>query len=83
MNDKSERITLDTQDLAILRHLQADGLATLDRLAEATAMSAASVWRRVRSLEDAGIISARVALVDPMRAGLALCAFADVSLKDH
>lgn len=83
MMANSEKITLDTQDLSILRHLQADGLATLDRLAEATAMSAASVWRRVRALEDAGVIAARVALVDPARAGLALCAFADVSLKDH
>lgn len=83
MISKSEKFSLDSQDLAILRHLQVDGLATLDRLAEATAMSAASVWRRVRSLEDAGVIAARVALVDPMRAGLGLCAFADVSLKDH
>lgn len=83
MADKIEKFTLNTQDIAILRHLQADGLATLDKLAEATAMSAASVWRRVRAMEEAGVIARRVALVDPVRAGLALCAFADVSLKDH
>ena len=56
MNSKSEKITLDALDLAILRHLQADGLATLDALAEATAMSSASVWRRVWSMEETGII---------------------------
>ncbi len=83
MSHISEKITLDASDLAILRHLQKDGLATLDALAEATAMSSASVWRRIRSMEETGVIAARVALVDPGRAGLALCAFADVSLKDH
>ncbi len=83
MSDKSEKITLDAQDIALLRHLQRDGLVTLDALAEATAMSSASVWRRIRSLEETGVIARRVALVDPARAGLALCAFADVSLKDH
>ena len=83
MNSKSEKITLDALDLAILRHLQTDGLATLDALAEATAMSSASVWWRIRSMEETGVIPRRVALVDPMRVGLALCAFADVSLQDH
>jgi len=83
MIDKSGKISLDAQDIAVLRHLQKDGLATLDALASATAMSSASVWRRIRSLEDAGVIAGRVALVDPARAGLALCVFADVSLKDH
>lgn len=83
MNAKSEKFLLDEHDLAILRHLQHDGLATLEALADVTAMSSASVWRRVRSLEETGVIAARVALVDPTRAGRALCAFADVSLKDH
>ena len=83
MSANSGKFSLDSQDVAILRHLQKDGLATLDALAEATAMSPASVWRRVRSMEETGLIARRVALVDPVRAGLALCAFADVSLKDH
>ncbi len=83
MKPDNEKIILDSHDLAILRHLQTDGLATLEALSEATALSSASVWRRVRSLEETGVIARRVALVDPARAGLALCAFADVSLKDH
>ena len=83
MKQKTEKISLNPQDLAILRHLQTDGLATLEALAEATAMSSASVWRRIRSMEETGVIARRVALIDPGRAGLALCAFADVSLKDH
>ena len=78
-----EEIPLDAQDLAILRALQTDGAATLDALAEAAAMSPASAWRRVRSLEETGVIARRVALIDPQRAGRGLCAFADVSLKDH
>lgn len=78
-----EEIPLSRADRAILRLLQADGAATLDRLAEAAALSSASAWRRLKALEEAGAIRARVALADPARLGRALCVFADVTLRDH
>ncbi|MEM7547726.1 MAG: Lrp/AsnC family transcriptional regulator [Pseudomonadota bacterium] len=78
-----EKFLLDARDLAILALLQRDATATLEALAEVAALSPASAWRRVKALEDAGVIAARVALVDPRKVGRGLCAFADVSLHDH
>lgn len=83
MADNGEKITLTAQDRAILRLIQRDATATLEAIAEAAGLSSASAWRRVKALEAAGVIAARAALLDPARAGWGLCAFADVSLKDH
>lgn len=83
MERKTEEIILDAADAAILRRLQSDATATLDALAAAAALSPASAWRRVKSLEETGVIAARVALLNPARAGRGLCVFADVSLHDH
>lgn len=79
----SEEISLDEADRAILRRLQRDAGATLEDLAAAAHLSSASAWRRVRSLEETGVIAARVALVDPARVGRGLCVFADVTLHQH
>lgn len=79
----SEEIPLSEADRAILRRLQRDAGATLEALAEVANLSAASAWRRVRALEEAGAIRARVALLDPAALGRSLCVFADVSLRDH
>lgn len=81
--NESEQIPLDDGDAAILRILQRDAGATLESLAEGANLSAASVWRRVKAMEEVGLIAARVALLDPAKAGRGLCVFADVSLKDH
>lgn len=79
----SEEISLDSADRAILALLQRDAGATLEALAAAANLSSASAWRRVKSLEGAGLIAARVALVDAAKAGRGLCVFADVSLHEH
>jgi Lrp/AsnC family transcriptional regulator len=83
MDRITEKIFLDSQDTAILRCLQRDATATLDQLAEAAALSPASAWRRVKALEDAGVIAARVTLLTPEKVGRGMCVFADVSLHDH
>ncbi|QIE57068.1 Lrp/AsnC family transcriptional regulator [Pikeienuella piscinae] len=79
----SEEISLDIADRAILDLLQRDSGATLDRLSEVAHVSSASAWRRVKALEAAGVITARVALVNPAKVERRLCVFADVSLHDH
>lgn len=81
--DKTEKLSLDKTDWAILRVLQRDAAATLDSVAAAAALSTASAWRRIKALEAAGVIAGRATLLDPARAGFTLCAFADVTLKDH
>lgn len=78
-----EKTPLDSRDAAILRLLQTDAGATLEALAESAALSPASAWRRVKALEEAGVIAARVTLLDPAEVGRGMCVFADVSLHDH
>ena len=70
-------------DRAVLRLIQADANATLDDIAASAGLSTASAWRRIKALEKAGVIDKRVTLLSPDAAGWQLCAFADVSLKDH
>ena len=75
--------TLDAIDLRVLRALQANGRATYDELAGAVALSPSATLRRVKRLEEAGVISAYVALVRPERVGLTLTAYLNVRLEKH
>jgi Lrp/AsnC family leucine-responsive transcriptional regulator len=61
---------LDAIDLHILRELQENGGLRNDLLADRVALSPAPTLRRVRALEDSGVISRYVALVDPQSVGL-------------
>jgi Lrp/AsnC family leucine-responsive transcriptional regulator len=74
---------LDKLDRLILRSLQTDGRATYDQLAEQVNLSASAVLRRVRRLEEAGVIDRYVALVRPERVGLGLTAYLNVRLEKH
>lgn len=74
-------IQLDAVDRRILKALQVDGRMTYDALAAQVQLSASAVLRRVRRLEEAGAISAYVALVEPERIGLGLTAYINVRLE--
>ena len=74
---------LDKLDRHILRSLQADGRATYDQIAEGVGLSASAVLRRVRRLEDSGVIARYVALVRPEAVGLGLTAHVTVRLEKH
>ena len=65
-------IELDAIDRRILRALQQDGRVTFDTLAGEAGLSSSAVLRRVRRLEEAGVIDRYVALVPPERVGLGL-----------
>ncbi len=83
MKEESSRIPLDAKDLAILEALQSDGRLSNQDLANRVALSPSPCWRRVRRLEESGIITGYVALVDPEAAGLPVLAYAHVSLENH
>jgi Lrp/AsnC family leucine-responsive transcriptional regulator len=72
---------LDAIDLRLLRLLQADGRATYDDIAQQVGLSASATLRRVRRLEDAGVIERYVALLRPERLGLTLTAYLSVRLE--
>ena len=74
---------VEDQDARILAHLQKDGRATNQQLADAVGMSTSACWRRVRALEEAGIISGYAALVAREQAGFTMSAVLHVSLERH
>lgn len=75
--------SIDKLDRHLLRMLQADGRATFDTLGDAVGLSPSAVLRRVKRLEEAGIIDRYVALVKPAAVGLGLVAYINVRLEKH
>ena len=74
---------IDDMDRRILKLLQRDSALPLERLGEAVGLSRNAVWRRVKALEAAGMIRARVALLDPEALGLGLQVFLQVRTDRH
>ncbi|MDA7947430.1 MAG: Lrp/AsnC family transcriptional regulator [Hyphomicrobiaceae bacterium] len=71
---------LDKTDWLILRELQANGRITNVELARRVGISAPPCLRRVRALEEAGIVDGYCALIDEKKAGFDVMAFAMVGL---
>lgn len=76
-------IVIDEIDRKILDVLQVEGRITNLELAERVGLSSAPCMRRVRTLEDAGVISCYVALVDPARMGLGFDVIVELRLKQQ
>lgn len=74
---------LDAVDRRILRALQRDGRVTYDVLAQEVGLSASAALRRVKRLEECGVIAGYVALLSPEHAGLPLTAHLNVRLEKH
>ena len=74
---------LSKKDRRILSILQKDSRVTMQELAEAVGMSSSACWRRVRALEDNGVIARYAALLDARKAGFGLSAITHVSLARH
>ncbi len=74
---------LEDQDRKVLRALQADCRISNQDLAERAGMSASACWRRVRALEEAGLLRRYVALVDAEKAGMRFHAMVHVTLTRH
>jgi len=72
---------LDKTDRKLLDLLQKDGRITNLDLAERAALSPSACLRRVRALEEAGVIRGYAALLDPAKIGLGLLAFVTVKLE--
>ena len=74
---------LDRRDREILAALQQDGRRTVVELAEAIGLSPTPCARRLRQLEEAGVIQGYTAIVDPRALGLSVQAFVQVRLERH
>ena len=74
---------LDRLDVRLLDLLQADVTLPVAELAERLHSSKSVIWRRIQRYLDEGIITSRVALLDPQKVGLPLLVFAHVKLSRH
>lgn len=72
---------LDPVDRRIVRELQRDGSLSHAALGEKVGASAASVWRRVRALEKAGVLGRAVRLADPAALGRAVNVLCQVRMN--
>jgi Lrp/AsnC family leucine-responsive transcriptional regulator len=78
-----EPFSPDTIDRYILAELQRDAGITNQALAERVGLSPSPCLRRVKALEDAGIIQKRVALLDAKKLGLSLTALIQIAMDRH
>ncbi len=74
-------IELSEVDKKILDAIQRDASITNSELADLVGLSAAPCWRRIKRLEERGIIKRRVGLLDTKALGLNIIAFANVKLS--
>jgi len=74
---------LDRFDAAILAELQRDGRLPIVELAEAVGLSSTPCARRVKRMEQDGIIQGYTTVIDPSRLGLKVQAFVQVRLTRH
>ncbi|NUP14055.1 MAG: Lrp/AsnC family transcriptional regulator [Polyangiaceae bacterium] len=74
---------LDAIDRQILRLLQENGRATNAALAEAVGLTPTPMLQRIRKLEQLGVITRYMAVVDPAKVGRPVMAFVHVTLKSH
>lgn len=74
---------LDRTDRRILHELQVKADISMQELGERVGISHTPCWRRLRRLEDLGLIRGRVALLDAEHLDLTVNVFVNVSLKRH
>ena len=74
---------LDKTDVRILAELQRDGRLSVVEIAERVGLTHTPSLRRIRHLEDAGVIRGYTAILDPATVGLKVTAFVQVKLERH
>jgi Lrp/AsnC family transcriptional regulator len=74
---------LDRLDREILRLLAADASLSLAEIAAKVGLTPTPCWKRIRRMEQEGVIRSRVALIDPGKVGLPVAVFVAVETADH
>ncbi len=74
---------LDRIDREILRLIMQDSARSLAEIAQEVGLTPTPCWKRIRRMEEAGVITGRVALVDPALVGLPISVFVAVETGDH
>lgn len=74
---------MDSIDCKILDILQKDATVPIGTLAEQVGLSATPCWRRIKKMEDEGVILRRVALVDRRKANVPMTVFVSIRTTRH
>jgi len=74
---------VDKKDKAILAALQDDATMTVSDIAAQIGLSKSACWRRIQALEEDGVISARVTLLNQEKLGLDLTVYAMIRTHEH
>ncbi len=76
-------MNLDAIDVKILALLQSDASRSIAEIADHVHLSQNACWRRIKRMEDEGIIKKRVALLDPEKLGVGVTVFVSVRAGEH
>ena len=74
---------LDHVDRSILRLLAADASLSLNDIAEKVGLTATPCWKRIKRMEESGVIKGRVAVLDADKLGLLISVFVSIETSDH
>ena len=74
---------IDSLDRAILSELQQDCSRSVQDIGDAVGLSQSPCWKRIRRLEDSGVLQKRVALLDPAKVGLGVTVFVTIRTNQH
>jgi Lrp/AsnC family transcriptional regulator len=74
---------MDAIDQKILACLQVNAAMPIEEIAAQAGLSTSPCWRRIQKLEAAGVIKARVALLDPSRMNVGVTVFVAVRTNQH
>ena len=74
---------MDKIDRAILRLVQEDATLPIAAIADRVGLSQSPCWKRLKRLEETGVIERRVAILNPEKIGLGLTVFVSVQAPDH
>jgi Lrp/AsnC family transcriptional regulator len=74
---------MDEIDRLLLATLQENATLSIAQMAERVGLSPTPCWKRIQKLEAAGIITRRVALVDPTLVGVGLSVFVSIEAGEH
>jgi Lrp/AsnC family transcriptional regulator len=74
---------MDLTDRHIIRLLQEDASLSVAEIGKQVGLSSTPCWKRIQRLEEEGIITRRVAVIDPDKVGLGITVFVSIETGDH
>lgn len=74
---------LDRTDCALLEALQENGRLTVAELGERVSLTSSPCWRRIKRLEELGLVRGYRAILSPEHLGYGVTAFVNVMMGDH